>query len=171
MSDGKVLIAGIGNIFLGDDAFGVEVAQRMAARRWAENVTIRDFGIRGFDLGYALNEPWELVILVDALSRGEKPGTVFVLEPDAADWERGIEECGIQPHGIDPLQAIRLAKSLGNVPERVLVVGCEPADLGGDEGNIGLSTEVEAAVDAAIAEIERILIEAAPAVRLQGSGT
>ena len=171
MSGPKILVAGIGNIFLGDDAFGVEVVQRMAARQWPENVTVRDFGIRGFDLAYALNEPWDAVILVDALSRGEKPGTVFVLEPDAADWEGGISECGVQPHGIDPLQAMRLAKSLGNVPERVLVVGCEPADLGGDEGNIGLSEEVNAAVGGAIVEIERILIEAAPAVRSLGSRT
>jgi hydrogenase maturation protease len=171
MSAERILIAGIGNIFQGDDAFGVEVARRLSEKPWPQEVTIRDFGIRGFDLAYALNEAWDTVILVDALSRGAEPGTVFVLETDAADWDRGIEDCGLQPHGLDPLQAIRLAKSLGSVPERILVVGCEPAELGGDEGVMGLSAKVEAAIDVAVAEIGRILKEAAPAVRSLGSAT
>src|SRR5690349_2118342 len=129
----QVLVAGIGNIFLGDDGFGVEVIRRMSARPWPDGVCIRDFGIRGLDFAYALNEPWDLVIVVDALPRGEKPGTVFVLEPAREDLEANCET-GIQPHGMDPVQAIRLAKSLGEIPERILVVGCEPADLGGHDG-------------------------------------
>ena len=148
----RVLVAGIGNIFLADDGFGVEVIRRMSVRSLPEGVCLRDFGTRGLDLAYALNDPWDLVILVDALPRGETPGTVFVLEPDREDLEAGLQS-GIQIHGMDPVQAIRLAKSLGEIPQRLLVVGCEPADLGGEEGAIGLSPEVENAIETAIEAI------------------
>src|SRR5438128_1754175 len=77
-----VLVAGVGNIFLGDDAFGVEVAQRLARRPLPAGVRVVDFGIRGLDLAYALLDPYEAVILVDAMPRGEQPGTLYVLEPD-----------------------------------------------------------------------------------------
>jgi hydrogenase maturation protease len=154
----RVLVAGIGNIFLADDGFGVEVIRRMSVRSLPEGVCLRDFGIRGLDLAYALNDPWDLVILVDALPRGETPGTVFVLEPDREDLEAGLQS-GIQIHGMDPVQAIRLAKSLGEIPQRLLVVGCEPADLGGEEGAIGLSPEVENAIETAIEAILKQLKE------------
>src|ERR1700723_2432639 len=78
----SVLVAGIGNIFLGDDGFGVEVVRGLTTRSMPEGVTVKDFGIRGFDLAYALLDPWDTVILVDALPRGEAAGTLFVLEPD-----------------------------------------------------------------------------------------
>jgi hydrogenase maturation protease len=158
----RVLVAGIGNIFLGDDGFGVEVIQRMSALPLPEGVCVRDFGIRGLDLAYALNEPWDLVILVDAMPRGEKPGTVFVIEPEPTDLEASLQT-GIQPHGMDPVQAIRMAKSLGNVPKGLLVVGCEPADLGGEDGAMGLSPEVDAAVEIAIASVLQF-VKQAPAL-------
>lgn len=158
----RILIAGIGNIFLADDGFGVEVIRRMSVRSLPEGVCLRDFGIRGLDLAYALNEPWDLVILVDALPRGETAGTVFVLEPAREDLEVGLQT-GIQTHGMDPVQAIRLAKSLGEIPQRVLVVGCEPADLGGEDGAMGLSPEVEGAVDTAIETILQF-VKQAPAL-------
>lgn len=158
----RILIAGIGNIFLADDGFGVEVIRRMSVRSLPEGVCLRDFGIRGLDLAYALNEPWDLVILVDALPRGDKPGTVCVLEAAPEDLE-GNFPGGIQPHGMDPVQAIRLAKSLGEIPQRVLVVGCEPADLGGEDGAMGLSPEVEGAVDTAIETILQF-VKQAPAL-------
>ena len=154
----RVLVAGIGNIFLADDGFGVEVIRRMSVRSLPEGVCLRDFGIRGLDLAYALNDPWDLVILVDALPRGETPGTVFVLEPDREDLEAGLQS-GIQTHGMDPVQAIRLAKSLGEIPQRLLVVGCEPADLGGEEGAINLSPQVENAIETAIEAILQLLKE------------
>ena len=78
----KILIACVGNIFLGDDGFGVEVALSLSKRQLPESVSVKDFGIRGFDLAYALLDPWDLVILVDALSRGEAAGTLYVMEPD-----------------------------------------------------------------------------------------
>lgn len=158
MTASRILVAGIGNIFLGDDGFGTEVIRRLIGELVPAGVVVRDFGIRGFDLAYALTESWETVILVDALSRGEKPGTVFVLEP-VLDEVNNPEQ-NIQPHGMDPLQAIRLAKSLGEIPPRLLVVGCEPADFGGENGTMGLSTEVEAAVEIAVQTVQQLVSEA-----------
>src|SRR5580658_7995516 len=82
MTDARILVACIGNIFLGDDGFGVEVARQMAARPLPPGVAVKDFGIRGFDLTYALLDPRELTILVDACPRGDAPGTVYLVEPD-----------------------------------------------------------------------------------------
>jgi hydrogenase maturation protease len=158
-SEPRVLIAGIGNIFLGDDGFGVEIIRRMSTRPLPEGVCVRDFGIRGMDLAYALNDPWDLVVLVDALPRGEKPGTVFVLEPARDDLEANFQS-DIQPHGMAPGQAIRMAKLLGQLPRRLLVVGCEPADLGGEDGVMGLSPEVEGALNTAVETIVRLVNEA-----------
>lgn len=156
-----VLIAGIGNIFLGDDAFGVEVAQRLSRRAQPDGVRVADFGIRGFDLAFALQESGVTAILVDALPRGEAPGTLTVIEPA---WEEVEEaslhqapELAIETHAMDPLKVMRLAKALGAQPARVLVVGCEPASLGEDEdGVIGLSAAVQAAIEPAVALVESL---------------
>jgi hydrogenase maturation protease len=156
----RILVAGIGNIFLGDDGFGVEVVRRLAEQQLPAEVGVRDFGIRGFDVAYALNETWETVILVDALSRGQQPGTIFVVEPSLDDLERSFDGSGIQPHGMDPLQAVRLAKSLGQLPQRLLIVGCEPADLGGEDGRMGLSPVVQAAVELAAQTVVQLVTEA-----------
>jgi hydrogenase maturation protease len=142
----KILVAGVGNIFLGDDGFGVEVAQSLSKRRVPETVTVKDFGIRGFDLAYALLEPWDGVIIVDALPRGEEPGTLYVIEPDRS----GAGEADINPHGMDPVRVLNLAASMGPIAARVLVVGCEPQDFGDElEGRMGLSSPVQAAVEEA----------------------
>jgi hydrogenase maturation protease len=150
----KILIACVGNIFLGDDGFGVEVARRMAFHKLPSEVVVKDFGIRGFDLAYALMESPDLTILVDACSRGLEPGTVFVLEPDRIDnANRGLEL-----HGMNPMNVLRLVKSLGGTPGRVLIVGCEPAELGSEnDGQLDLSDRVHAAVDQAIALIESLV--------------
>jgi hydrogenase maturation protease len=79
---GQVLVAGIGNVFLRDDAFGVEVSRRLMQRALPPGVVVKDFGIRSYDLAYALMEDWNLVIMVDALSRGGDPGTLYLFEPD-----------------------------------------------------------------------------------------
>ncbi|HET9743792.1 MAG TPA: hydrogenase maturation protease [Terriglobales bacterium] len=147
----KVLIAGVGNIFLGDDAFGVEVAQRLMRLSLPEGVSVREFGIRGFDLAYAMMEVWDLVILADATQRGGRPGTIYVI--DAGD--DSLRSSGeLQPHGMTPMQAIDLVKVLGGTPPPMLVIGCEPADLGGEDGFMGLSPAVERAVTEAVAIIE-----------------
>jgi hydrogenase maturation protease len=142
----KILIAGVGNIFLGDDGFGVEVAQALSKRQVPETVTVKDFGIRGFDLAYALLDPWDGVIIVDALSRGDAPGTLYVIEPDCS----GAGEAEINPHGMDPVRVLNLAASMGAISARVFVVGCEPQDFGDElEGRMGLSSPVQAAVEEA----------------------
>ena len=149
----KILIACVGNIFLGDDGFGVEVAGALGKKRLPEGVSVRDFGIRGFDLAYALLDPWDAIIIVDALPRGQAPGTLYVLEPDAV--AANIEP---NPHGMDPVQVLNMAASLGPISAKVLVVGCEPHDFGDDlEGRMGLSPPVQAAVEEACPMIEELV--------------
>lgn len=101
----RVLIAGVGNIFLGDDGFGVEVVRRLAGRELPDGVEVRDFGIRGMDLAYALQEDYEVVVFVDATPRGEKPGTVSLIEAEVED----DEEVSLDAHGMDPVKSSNLA--------------------------------------------------------------
>jgi len=145
----KILVAGVGNIFLGDDGFGVEVALALSQRQLPEGVKVKDFGIRGFDLAYALLDPWDAVIIVDALPRGEAAGTLYVVEPDLAALP-GAASAAINPHGMDPVRVLNLAASQGTISAQVLVVGCEPQDFGDElEGRMGLSGPVQAAVEEA----------------------
>src|ERR1700677_675786 len=147
----KILVAGVGNIFLGDDGFGVEVASALSRQSLPEGVSVKDFGIRGFDLAYALLDPWDAVIIVDALPRGEAAGTLYVVEPDLAALSGGATaETEINPHGMDPVRVLHLAASQGTISAQVLVVGCEPQDFGDElEGRMGLSGPVQAAVEEA----------------------
>jgi hydrogenase maturation protease len=159
----RILIAGIGNIFLGDDAFGVEVVQRLTERTWPEHIQVVDFGIRGFDLTMALLEDLDLVILVDAASRGGAPGTLYVIEPEPnAMDESPSGEVILDPHSLDPVKVLRLANTMGGRPGRVLVVGCEPEILGSDEDwdvTPGLSEPVQQAVGEAVILIESLIGE------------
>jgi hydrogenase maturation protease len=143
--NGRILIAGIGNIFLGDDAFGVEVIRVLESRSLPEGVVAKDFGIRSFDLAYALLDPWEAIIFVDALPRGEAPGTLYTMEIDLKE----LENSGETPdgHSMNPVKVLQVAKSSGEVRAQIFVVGCEPEDLGGDEGRMELSPSVRAAVN------------------------
>jgi hydrogenase maturation protease len=118
----RILVAGIGNIFLGDDGFGVEVVKRLAGRELPEGVEVVDFGIRGLDLAYALQRDYELVVFVDATPRGQEPGTVYLIEPEIED----DGEVSLETHGMDPVKVIKLSRALGAGPTRTLVVGCEP---------------------------------------------
>ena len=153
----RILIAGIGNIFLGDDAFGVEVACRLSARHFPPNVTVKDFGIRGYDLAYALLDQYDTTILVDACPRGEPAGTLYVIEPDLNEVGGAGEQQGaVEAHSMNPLNVLRLARSLGGPLKRILLVGCEPATLGPEEGQMGLSETVQAVVDAAVTLVESI---------------
>jgi hydrogenase maturation protease len=156
-SNGKILVAGIGNIFLGDDAFGVEVVQQLIHRPLPTNVQVLDYGIRSYDLAYALMQEWELVILVDAVSRGEKPGTVYTIEPELAEIDAAPS---LDAHTMNPVSVLQLVRALGGEPARVLVVGCEPMSLEPDEttGEIGLTAPVQDAVHVAIEVIEELLV-------------
>jgi hydrogenase maturation protease len=160
MSRPRILIAGIGNIFMGDDAFGVEVVQRLLRRPPDGRIKIVDFGIRGYDLAYALLEEYEAAILVDAVSRGEAPGTLYTIEPSFECAEAGAGPAAIDAHVMNPTQVLEFVRSLGGRPPRLLLVGCEPETLGGEtEGAMGLSAPVLAAVDDAIETIDRLVAE------------
>lgn len=153
---GKVLVAGVGNIFLGDDAFGVEVVQRLTQRELPENVCVRDFGIRSYDLAYALMEDWELIILVDVVPRGDAPGTVYTMEPDLS----GIAEkpASIDAHSMNPVSVLQIVSALGGKIGKMLIVGCEPGSVECDDGGqMGLSPPVEAAVNESIRVIEELI--------------
>jgi hydrogenase maturation protease len=156
----SVLIAGIGNIFLGDDAFGVEVAQRLASRKLPERVKVVDFGIRGFDLAYALLDRFDVTILVDACPRGGAPGTLYVIEPDLNVTAQEAAEAAhttVDAHSMNPMNVIRMAKSMGGDLKRILLVGCEPLTLGPEEGAMGLSEPVAAMVEEAANRIESLV--------------
>lgn len=152
----RILIAGIGNIFLGDDGFGVEVARRLAGRDLPETVRVVDFGIRGLDLVYALQDGYETTILVDAFPHGLTPGTVSVIEPDANEISASPGGL-VEPHSMHPMNVLRMATAMHGPLKRVLLVGCEPATLGGDEGHMGLSKPVEAAVEEAVKATEALV--------------
>ncbi|MBI4748214.1 MAG: hydrogenase maturation protease [Acidobacteria bacterium] len=152
----KILVAGIGNIFFGDDAFGVEVVGALSMRKLPDGVVVRDFGIRGFDLACALVENFDTVVLVDAISRNEPPGTLFVIEPEINVSVPPRAE--IEAHSLNPMKVLDLAHTFGAQLKHVLLVGCEPAFLGSeDEGALGLSEPVAAAVTEAVWLIESLI--------------
>jgi hydrogenase maturation protease len=154
----KILVAGIGNIFLGDDGFGVEVASRLAARSHAEGVRVIDFGIRGLDLAYALMDGPEVTILIDACPRGAAPGTLYLVEPDLSSFDSSSNSrIAVDAHAMNPLAVLGMAKSMGAPAKRILLIGCEPATLGPDEGQMGLSEVVQAAVEPAVTLTETLV--------------
>jgi hydrogenase maturation protease len=162
MSGPRILVAGLGNIFLGDDAFGVEVVRRLAGRPRPAGVRVADFGIRGLDLAYALLEGVDGAILIDAAPRGERPGTLTVIEPELATGEEPGGEAGadllVNGHGLDPVKVLRLVAALGCQLPRVLVVACEPEPMDPDaEMRMELSEPVKAAVEEAVTLVETLI--------------
>jgi len=158
----RILIAGVGNIFLGDDAFGVEVVREMLGHPMPAGVKIVDFGIRGLDLTYALLEDYEAAILVDATPRGEAPGTVYLIEPEAGDpaacGELSQNDLLIETHGMHPAKVLRLVVGMGGKLRQVLVVGCEPTPFDPEQDmDMNLSPPVRAAIPEAIKLIESVI--------------
>lgn len=151
----RVLVAGIGNVFLGDDGFGVALADRLSRRALPTGVEVRDFGIRGMDLAFAMQEGYDAVVLLDATPRGERPGTLFVIE---AEDDPG--EALLDTHGLDPVKVLALVRALGGAPPRTFVVGCEPLTRMSAEDPelvVALSEPVRAALDDAVAVVETVL--------------
>jgi hydrogenase maturation protease len=157
-----ILVAGVGNIFLGDDAWGVEVVTRLLREELPENVHAEDFGIRGVHLAYEILNGYDTVILVDAAPRGEQPGTVYVMEIDPVATAATSDELGetgagvMDAHRMDPASVIALVGSLGGAVGRVLLVGCEPEST---EEGAELSAAVRGAIDKAIETIRELIKE------------
>ncbi|MDQ3672988.1 MAG: hydrogenase maturation protease [Gemmatimonadota bacterium] len=152
----RVLVAGIGNIFLGDDGFGVEVAQRLLRESFPEEVRVADFGIRGLHLAYELLDGYDLAILIDAAPRGGAPGTLYVIEPDLEELPgaTATDAPALDAHGMDPVAVLAMARTLGGEMGRVLVVGCEPAEI---EERIGLSEPIAGMVEEAVRVVRELV--------------
>ena len=160
MTAHRILIAGIGNIFLGDDAFGVEVARRLLERELPEDVRVADFGIRGLDLAYALLDGYEAVVMVDAAPRGGRPGTLYLIEPDTSQLLDVGDASLVEGHSLNPEKVLRLAAAMGGCSGRLLLVGCEPTradDADESWGGFALSDPVRVAVDQAVGLIETLI--------------
>ncbi|CAN7561861.1 hydrogenase maturation protease [Caballeronia sp. LjRoot29] len=163
----SILVAGIGNVFLGDDGFGVEVVRRLHERRidaWPPDVRVIDYGIRGIDLYYALLDGVDVAILVDATHRDGPPGTLYVIEPSAKNANEGYTGDAspvlLSPHDLDPAKVLQAVQAMGGEAGRIVLIGCEPESLGtedGQEGRMGLSEPVAAAVDEAVDAIETMI--------------
>ena len=156
----RTLVACLGNIFLGDDGFGVAVARRLASEDLPDGTKVTDYGIRGMHLAYDLAEGWDATILVDSAPRGGEPGTVYVIEPEPGQQPVGDGWLGesilFDAHGMQPDVMLGMAGMLGAQAGQVLVVGCEPASVA--EG-IGLSEPVTAAVDEAARKVMELVKE------------
>ncbi len=158
MEQTRILVAGIGNIFLGDDGFGCAVLNRLQRRSWPDNVRLVDFGIRGFDLAYALLDGYDVTIFVDATPRGGTPGTVYTIEPALEEIDNlDANASMVETHGMNPMKVLELVKSMGGHFKKILVVGCEPETFGPEEGAMGLSPIVEASVNEAVRVVETLV--------------
>jgi hydrogenase maturation protease len=153
---GRTLVAGVGNVFLRDDGFGVEVVRLLATRPQRPGVEVRDYGIRGVHLVYDLLDGCDLFVLVDAAERGEPPGTVTVLEAELPEGQSLIRPV-IDAHSLAPDDIFALLASLGGRPGRSVIVACQPADIG---AGMGLSEPVREAVPHAVRAVEEILAAA-----------
>lgn len=149
----RVLVGGIGNVFLGDDGFGVAVVERLRTQPLLPEVDVVDFGIRGVDLAYALSE-YEAAILVDTVRRGGAAGTLYVLEPDVPPGTAGVA-----PHAMTPERVLQWLPP-GGAPRILRLVGCEPGDFGPEGlGRDGLSEPVLASVEEAVRLVKALLHE------------
>lgn len=151
---GSVLVAGIGNVFLGDDGFGVEVAARLSRDPAPDGVRIADYGIRGVHLAYELLDGYGALVLVDAMPMGEPPGTLAVLRPDALGETAGEAPSPVDSHTMHPAAVLAVLSRLGGSIDEVYVVGCEPASV---EPGMSLSEPVSAAINPACSLVRELL--------------
>jgi hydrogenase maturation protease len=146
----QILVAGVGNAWLQDDAFGGECARRLEARGVPSGVTVMDFGTGGLDLAYEIMRGYDALILLDASRQGGEPGTLYVIEPSLEDLSGPIEDGDvINPHGMDPQTVLRFVGAIGGFSGRVVVIGCEPGEV--DEVGLGLTPAVDEVVERALA--------------------
>jgi hydrogenase maturation protease len=170
----NILVAGIGNIFFGDDAFGCEVAAQLLKRTLPEGVRVIDFGIRSYDLAYAIMDGPDVTIFIDATPQGQPPGTIYLIEPDQDFLDNTSDEV-VNAHSMNPVRVLQLIRSLGGQPGRLYLAGCEPAVLEPEDGAMGLSAVVQAAIPKALETIESlisdILAETSNAARVGAPAT
>jgi hydrogenase maturation protease len=152
----KILVAGIGNIFLGDDAFGSEVARQLMDERLPPEVRVMDLGIRTYDLAYAVMDGYDVTILVDLTAQGQVPGTVYLLEPDLNQLDQ-LDTNLADAHSMDPARALQMVRRFGSTPGKLYLIGCEPAILEVEDGQIGMSDTVQASVPHAIKMIKTLV--------------
>ena len=171
MNGPRILVAGVGNVFRGDDAFGVEVVRSLSGRDLPVGVRVIDFGTRGHDLAYAILDGYDGVILVDAIARGGPPGTLYTLEPEPGDL---AQPTPFGAHAVDLPGVFGLVRAMGGTLPRLYLVGCVPADLGpDDEGRMGLTEPVVAAVGRAaelVADLARRLVSGGNRLSPDGGG-
>lgn len=147
-----MLVAGVGNIFLGDDGFGVAVANQLLREPLPEWVRVADFGIRGIHLAYELmDQDYDLTVLVDAVPRGGRPGTLYLIEPALS---QAPPSPPANAHGMNPEAVFAIVKTLGGQPGRVLVVGCEPACT---QETMTFSEEVRGAIEEAVGMVRELI--------------
>lgn len=154
----RTLVAGLGNIFHGDDGFGVEVADALLRQDWPDDVQVEDFGIRGIHLAYQLLDPYGLVVIVDAVSRGGEPGSLYVIDHQP-DEERPVADEDVpmlDAHDLGPDGVLALVPALGGTLGRVVVVGCEPEVLA---PGVGLSGPVAGSVETAVRLVTELVRE------------
>lgn len=160
----RVLVAGIGNIFLADDGFGCEVARRLTGQELPQETRVVDYGIRGMHLAYDLLEGYDALVIVDAVPRRGEPGSIQVLEVGPEDLATGTGN-GLDAHAMEPTAVLASLGALGGALPKTYVIGCEPAVI---EERIGLSPAVCASVEEAVATVRSLLQhELAPS----GAGT
>ncbi|HZQ47891.1 MAG TPA: hydrogenase maturation protease, partial [Verrucomicrobiae bacterium] len=133
-----------------------ETVRQLTRRNWPDGVRIVDFGIRSYDLAYAMMDGYDAIILVDATTRGNAPGTVYLIEPNLSELEQ-LDSVGIDAHSMNPVRVLQMVQSLGGQPGRLYLVGCEPGVLETENGEIGLSNNVRAAVPKAVEMIESLI--------------
>ncbi len=145
----QILVAGVGNAWMQDDGFGGEVARRLEQRSLPDGVTVMEFGSGGLDLAYEIMRGYHALVLLDVSRQGGEPGTLYVIEPDPAEFGGAIEDGeAINPHGMDPKTVLRFVSAVGGFSGKVVVIACEPAEI--EDLGIGLSPAVEAAVARAV---------------------
>jgi hydrogenase maturation protease len=144
----KILVAGIGNIFLSDDGFGVEVANRLATEQFPSEVKVSDFGIRGVHLAYELLDGYDALVLIDAVDLRDAPGTLAIIEPEKFGPDQtGEDFSGVDAHNMGPEVVLGTLANLGGSVDQIFVVGCQPETL---EEGMGLSPAVAESVDPAV---------------------
>jgi hydrogenase maturation protease len=154
----QILVAGVGNAWLQDDAFGGEVARRMEAEGVPSGVTVMDFGTGGLDLAYEVMRGYDGLVILDASRHGGEPGTLYVIEPERDEIAPEIADGEmIDPHGMDPATMLRFVRATGGWPGKVVVIGCEPGEV--DEVGLGLTPPVAAVVGRAIELVRETIAE------------